>query len=313
MGNSMQYKYYIADVFTDRPFDGAQIAVFPNADGLDQAKMQLLSRELNLSETAFVFSSTNGVGNGTGKRRMRIFTPHAEINFAGHPIIAVGHVLASIGEIKLEQEHTPLKLEQNIGEIDVNITQEDGKPTLIQFAMETKPVIDRYVPKEEQIADVLSLIEADIDNKKFNPLLIYSGQSYLIVPVKTYTAVRAAKFNYTAWSRSMAPACMANEILLFSTQTDIGQSNFHARLLGPDIGIHEDPPIASSMPAFSAYLCAHKHIKQGTHTFVIDRGSMDKRKSVLNIEMDNKLEKTLTIRVGGPAIITGEGTLLAPM
>ena len=105
----MQYKYYIADVFTDRPFDGAQIAVFPIADGLDQTKMQLLASELNLSETAFVFSPTNG----SGKRRIRIFTPHSEINFAGHPIIAVGHVLASIGEVKLEQEYTHLKLEQN--------------------------------------------------------------------------------------------------------------------------------------------------------------------------------------------------------
>ena len=304
----MQYKYYIADVFTEEPFNGAQIAVFPNADGLDQIKMQLLASELNLSETAFIFSPANV----TGKRRMRIFTPHSEIDFAGHPIIAVGHVVASIGEVKLEQEYTPLKLEQNIGVIDVNITQKDGKPVLIQFSMETKPVIDRFVPKEEQIAEVLSLIEADIDNKKFNPLLVYSDQSYLIVPVKTYSAVRAAKFNFSAWSQSMAPACIANEILLFSTQTDISHSNFHARLLGPNIGIHEDPPIASAMPAFTGYLCAHDHIKQGTHTFVIDRGSLDKRKSVLNIEMDNKQEENLTIRVGGPAVITGEGTLLIP-
>ncbi len=107
----------------------------------------------------------------------------------------------------------------------------------------------------------------------------------------------------------MAPACMANEILLFSAQTDISHSNFHARLLGPNIGIHEDPTIASAMPAFAGYLRAHEHIKQGTHTFVIDRGSLDKRKSVLNIEMDNKQEETLTIRVGGPATITGEGIL----
>ena len=304
----MQYKYYIADVFTDKPFDGAQIAVFPNADDLDQTQMQLLARELNLSETAFVFSPENG----SSTRRMRIFTPLSEIDFAGHPIIAVGQVLASIGDIKLEEKYTSLKLEQNIGMIDVNITHKDGKPELIQFSLETKPVVDRFVPKEEQIAEVLSLIEEDIDNKKFNPLLVYSDQSYLIVPVKSYSAVRAAKFNFTAWSQSMAPACMANEILLFSTQTDISQSNFHARLLGPDIGIHEDPPIASAMSAFTGYLCAHDHIKQGTHTFVIDRGSLYKRKSVLNIEMDNKQEGTLTIRVGGPAVITGEGTLLVP-
>ncbi len=304
----MQYKYYIADVFTDKPFDGAQIAVFPNADDLDQTQMQLLARELNLSETAFVFSPENG----SSTRRMRIFTPLSEIDFAGHPIIAVGQVLASIGNIKLEEKYTSLKLEQNIGMIDVNITQKDGKPELIQFSLETKPVVDRFVPKEEQIAEVLALIEADIDNKKFNPLLVYSDQSYLIVPVKSYSAVRAAKFNFTAWSQSMAPTCMANEILLFSTQTDMSQSNFHARLLGPNIGIHEEPPIASAMSAFTGYLCAHDHIKQGTHTFVIDRGSLYKRKSVLNIEMDNKQEETLTIRVGGPAVITGEGTLLVP-
>ena len=304
----MQYKYYIADVFTDKPFDGAQIAVFPNAEDLDQTQMQLLARELNLSETAFVFSPENG----SSTRRMRIFTPLSEIDFAGHPIIAVGQVLASIGDIKLEDKYTSLKLEQNIGMITVNITHKDGKPELIQFSLETKPVVDRFVPKEEQIAEVLSLIEADIDTKKFNPLLVYSDQSYLIVPVKSYSAVRAAKFNFTAWSQSMAPACMANEILLFSTQTDISQSNFHARLLGPDIGIHEDPPIASAMSAFTGYLCAHDHIKQGTHTFVIDRGSLYKRKSVLNIEMDNKQEETLTIRVGGPAVITGEGTLFVP-
>jgi len=304
----MKYKYYIADVFTDKPFDGAQIAVFPNADDLDQTQMQLLARELNLSETAFVFSPENG----SSTRRMRIFTPLSEIDFAGHPIIAVGQVLASIGDIKLEEKYTSLKLEQNIRMIDVNITHKDGKPELIQFSLETKPVVDRFVPKEEQIAEVLSLIDADIENKKFNPLLVYSDQSYLIVPVKSYSAVRAAKFNFTAWSQSMAPACMANEILLFSTQTDISQSNFHARLLGPDIGIHEDPPIASAMSAFTGYLCAHDHIKQGTHTFVIDRGSLYKRKSVLNIEMDNKQEETLTIRVGGPAVITGEGTLLVP-
>jgi trans-2,3-dihydro-3-hydroxyanthranilate isomerase len=61
------------------------------------------------------------------------------------------------------------------------------------------------------------------------------------------------------------------------------------------------------MPAFTAYLCAHDHIKKGTYTFVIDHGSVTTRKSVLNIEMDNKQEKALTIRVGGPAVMVSEG------
>ncbi len=301
----MQYKYYITDVFTNKPFDGAQIAVFPNADGLDQASMQLLARELNLSETAFVFSSTNG----TGKRRVRIFTPSTEIDFAGHPIIAIGHVLASIGDIKLEQKHTPLLIEQNSGVIEANVTQEEGKPSLVQFSLETNPTIDRFVPVDKDIAAVVSLSESDIDNSQFQSRLVFTDQSYLIVPIKSYTAVRNAKFNFSTWSQSIAPTCMAKEILLFSKQTDVEHSNFHARLTGPDIGIHDDPPIGSSMPAFTSYLCDHDHISEGTHTFVIDRGSAKIRKSVLNIEMDKKKNESLKIRVGGPAVIVGEGTM----
>ena len=304
----MKYKYYTADVFTEKLFNGAQIAVFPRADGLEKIQMQSIACELNLSETVFVFSATNGAA----RRRIRIFSPHLEIDFAGHPIIATGHVLASIGDIKLEQKHTPLKLEQNIGPIDVNITQDKGKPVLIQFTMDTKPVVDRFVPKDEQIAEVLSLTEHDIENKKFHPLMVYADHSYLIVPIISYSAMRVAKFNYASWSQSIAPTCMAKEILLFSTQSDVDYSNFHARLLGPDIGIHDDPPIGSAMSAFTGYLCAHDHIKQGTHTFVIDRGSVEKRKSILNIEMDNKQEETLTIRVGGPAVMVSEGIISIP-
>ena len=301
----MNYQYFIADVFTTRPFNGAQIAVFPHADGLNKLQMQLIARELNLSETAFVFAP----GNGCGARRVRIFTPQAEIDFAGHPIIAIGHVLATIGEIKLEGRYTAFTLEQNIGPIAVNITGEDGQPVFIQFTLKTKPIVDRFVPVEAQIAEILTLTEADIDNKKFHPLIVYSDHAFLIVPIKTYNAVRKAKFNYLAWGQSSVPSSMATDILLFTTQTDTGQSNFHTRLVGPDIGIHEDPPIGSAIPAFTGYLCAHDHIKQGTHTFVIDRGLVTSRKSILNIEMDNKQEETLNIRVGGPAVMVSAGTI----
>ncbi len=304
----MQYKYYIVDVFTDKPFDGAQIAVFPDADGLDKEDMQLLARELNLSETTFVFSPSNG----KEERRMRIFSPLTEIDFAGHPIIAVGHVLASIGDIKLEQKHTPLLIEQNIGVIEANVSQEEGKPSLIQFSLETSPVIDRFVPVDKDIAAVVSLNKSDVDNSQFQSRLVFTDQSYLVVPVKSYSAVRKAKFNFNIWSQSIAPSCMAKEILLFSKETDVKYSNFHARLLGPDIGIHDDPPIGSAMPAFTSYLCDHDHISEGTHTFVIDRGSATIRKSLLNIEMDKKKNESLKIRVGGPAVIVGEGAMLVP-
>ncbi len=303
----MQLNYYIIDVFTENAFDGAQIAVFPQADGLEKTQMQLLARELNLSETAFVFSA-----DSSGKRRMRIFTPYSEIDFAGHPIIAVGYALVAEGELTLQEPHTPLTLEQNIGVIEANISQQDGKATLVQFSRQTKPTIDRFVPVDKDIASTLSLKEEDLDNSNFKARMVYTDQAYLIVPMKSYQAVRKAKFNYVTWSQSIASMCMAKEILLFTKESDIAYSNFHARLLGPEISLKEDPPIASAMPAFTAYLCDHEHIKQGTHTFAIDRGQKNTRKSVLNIEMDHKGEDILTLRVGGPAVIISEGKISLP-
>lgn len=207
----MQYKYYIADVFTNKPFNGAQIAVYPNADGLDQIQMQILARELNLSETTFVFSADKD----SRKRRVRTFTPHSEIDFAGHPMIAIGYVFASIGEIKLEKKHTLLLIEQNIGVIEANVTQEEGKPSLVQFSLETKSVIDRFVPVDKDIAAVVSLDESDIDNAQFQSRLVFTDQSYLVIPVKSYSAVRNAMFNFNVWRQSIAPTCIAKEILLF--------------------------------------------------------------------------------------------------
>src|SRR5665647_1588203 len=107
----MNYNYYIADVFTSQIFNGAQIAVFPNADGLSNEQMQLLARELNLTETVFVFHPCS---EGT-TRKMRIFSPLGEIDFAGHPIIATAYVLGCCGDIKLTEAITPVVFEQNVG------------------------------------------------------------------------------------------------------------------------------------------------------------------------------------------------------
>jgi trans-2,3-dihydro-3-hydroxyanthranilate isomerase len=126
----MKIEYYIADVFTKQLFNGAQIAVFPNADGLSDATMQLLARELNLSETVFVFHPEKS----DTKRLMRVFSPKKELDFAGHPIIATAYVLGLCGDVPLQDGITPIILEQNIGPIDVNITAIDGKPTFVQFA-----------------------------------------------------------------------------------------------------------------------------------------------------------------------------------
>jgi len=304
----MKYNYYIADVFTKQIFSGAQIAVFPNAEGLSPQQMQLVARELNLSETVFVFHPDKQSSN----RVMRIFSPLSEIDFAGHPIIATAFVLASCGDIQLSDAITPMVFEQNTGPVNVNISAEDGKPSFVQFSRKVSSVIDYFTPSDEDLASFLSIQPSELDHKKYAMRLVSCGVPYLIVPVWRYESVRNAKFNYAAWSQSIAPQTAAQEILLFSPKTPYADADFNARLLGPRIGIHDDPPVGSAMPAFASYLCSFDFMQKGTYTFTVDRGDGCNRRSVLNLEMDHKGEDSLTIRVGGAAVMVAEGVMNIP-
>ena len=136
----MSYQYFIADVFTGQVFNGAQIAVFPNGEGLSEEQMASVAKELNLSETVFVFRPREDLIH----RRMRIFSPLGEVDYAGHPIIATAFVLAHCGDIALPERVNTLTIEQNTGPIEINISAENGKPSFIQFNSMVSSLIDCF-------------------------------------------------------------------------------------------------------------------------------------------------------------------------
>jgi len=304
----MNYTYYIADVFTNQIFSGAQVAVFPSAEGLSSIQMSLIARELSLTETVFL-TQKEGVENHF---RMKIFSPLAEIDFAGHPIISAGYVLAACGKLPANAAHTTVIFEQNAGAIQASISNSEGKPSFIQFTRTVSPIVDYYAPTEHELASFLGIDQAMIDTKKYAARLASCGVPYLIVPVYYYETVRDAVFNFAAWSQSIAPQTAAQEILLISPKTPHQDSDFVARLVGPNIGLHEDPPVGSAMPALAAYLCSFEHMQKGTYTFAVQRGDDKMRRSVINLEMDHKGEDTLTLRVGGEAVMVSEGTMFIP-
>lgn len=303
----MKYQYYIADVFTRQIFNGAQIAVFPHADGMSDEQMQKIANELNLWETVFVFHP-----NGGSTRKTRIFSPKTEIDFAGHPVIATAFVLGICGDIPLTERITPVEFEQNAGPIEVNITAEQGKPVFVQFTGKVSSIIDRFAPSDEELAAFLSIQQSELDHIRYSARLVACGIPYLVVPVWKYETVRKARFNYSAWSRSVAPQTAAQEILLFSPKSPFPDADFNLRLMGPHIGQDDDPPVGSAVPAFASYLCSFEHTRKGTHVFSVDRGDAHSRRSVLNIEMDHKGKSQLTIRVGGSAVIFAQGTVFLP-
>ena len=300
----MKHTYYTADVFTNTVFQGAQIAVFPEADKLPEALLPLIASELNLSETVFVTPAKQ-----SGEFSLRIFTPKGEIDFAGHPILATARALLEAGKFDLTNNNAALVFSQNTGDISVNVTRQDKQPVFVQFSLTASPIIDRYTPTEAELARLLCLDEKDIDTHLFKTRLASIDSPYLIVPLNSQEAVRKARFSLDAWSQSSAPAMAAQELFVFSNKTDNRDTDFHGRLLGPSIALNEDPPIGSAMPCFVGYLADHEHIREGTHTFTIDRGVVDTRRSVLHIEMDYHSGKPVTLRVGGEVVMVSENTL----
>ncbi len=305
----MNYKYYIADIFAKRTFGGAQVAVFPESDDLSTKQMKLIAKELNLSDT--VFLSHNADKELSWK--MRIFSPLSEKDYAGHPMVAAAYVLASAGLLAPRQPYSSLEFVQNSGAINANVNWEDGKPNFVQFSTNVSPTVDYYTPTEAELAGFLGIDANLIDQKKYQTRLVSCGvYPYLIVPVLYYDVVRRAKFDYTAWSQSIAPQTAAQEILLFSPQTPHPDSEFCVRLVGPNIGINDDPPVGTALSALAAFLCSFEHLQKGTYTFAVERGEETTRRSVINLEMDHKGGDELTLRIGGGAVMVSEGTLFIP-
>lgn len=308
----MKYKYYTTDVFTDQAFHGVSLPVFPDASGLDSIKMQQVANELSTAETIFLFPNTHAENN----HDIRVFSRQKELPANTHSILAASHVLAETEAVLLTDTHTLISLTNNDKTINTYVSKNtnnqnnDDITGLIQQTYNTHAAIDYFTPTTEELAAMLSLTSADIGFDNYRPLIVSCGVPYLIVPIKSYHAIREAKFNETSWSNSSAPTSLAQEILLFSNNTDNNPADFHARLLGPAIAHYDDPPIGGAISPLANYICAHKHIQAGTHVFGVQRGANDARQSMFYVEMDNKQSNDLTIRVGGHAVLMAEASIM---
>lgn len=243
---------------------------------------------------------------------LRVFSPFKEIEFAGHPMIATGHVLAMLGRIKIEESPKRVTFVKKTGAVEVLIHGAENRPSLVQFSLLVDAKIDCMAPTPQEIAESLGVDPSDICSDSINPLVVTREQTYLIVPMKSFAAVRKAEFNQRAWSHNCDSSLMISQVLLFSEEAEEPQHDFHGRLLGPNVGVHEDPPIGSSIPAFAAYLGHYPKLDKATGQFRIERGILDTRQSILTVEMHDASPEGLRIKVGGPAISISQGSILVP-
>jgi trans-2,3-dihydro-3-hydroxyanthranilate isomerase len=304
------YRFIQLDVFTDLPFCGNPLAVFPEAEGLTDEQMQQIAREMNLSETVFVFPPRDE----STLRRLRIFTPATELPFAGHPVVGTWHCLALEGVVPLPEDGsgwTKIKQEVGIGVLPVDIEFKDGDPVRVvmtQGKFEIRGDVDDW-QEQAEIARALGLAREDLDESL--PIqMVSTGNTMMLVPVRSIADLGHCRVNLALLSeiyeRANATGCYA-----FTRETiEIGEARAHARFfVGQNIG--EDPATGSAAGPLGGYLVYHGATGvdpvDGVYRFTIEQGDFIKRPSRIGLEVKGETGSVEQVRVGGSSVVVARG------
>lgn len=293
-----RYTVIQVDAFTTIPLQGNPCAVFPDARGLSEAEMQAIAREMNLSETAFVFPSDKA------DFRFRYFTPVTEIPLAGHPTISTAHVLVEEGRIPLKDGQATFTMELNVGVLPVEIAGRKGHVTRVVMTQK-KPEFGRTFEHGE-VARVFGLAVTDFD-ARYPPQVVSTGTPQLMVLVKSLDVLKRIQPDFYALQKfsehggffSAHVFCLGG----FSPDADT-----HARHYAPEGGIAEDPFTGSASGGMGAYL-AHHRVVNKSHLH-IEQGHFCGRPGEGDVEVIGPPDDIQTVKVGGPAITVMRGELI---
>ncbi|MGH8572661.1 MAG: PhzF family phenazine biosynthesis protein, partial [Gammaproteobacteria bacterium] len=302
-----RFRYVVADVFTDTPLAGNGLAVFTDAGEIPEEQLQPLARELNLSETVFVFPPERSEHT----RRLRIFTPGTELPFAGHPTIGTGFVLASTGEIPLAGDLTQVVFEEGVGPVSVSIRASEGRPSFVQLTATQLPEFGPAPPAQERIAALLSLDPSDLVGDEWASQSVSCGVPFLFVPIRDLAALGRARLDLTVWGATFAGS-WAPHIFPFTINGPGSGVDARARMFAPAMGISEDPATGAAAAALAGYLAARDSTGQDTLRWVVEQGVEMGRASRIHVEADRADGRVLAVRVGGGSVLVGEGAMEIP-
>ncbi len=289
------HEYLLYDVFAERAFEGNPLAVFPDAKSLDAYAMQRIANELNLSESVFLTPT----GDERRPARVRIFTPAAEMAFAGHPTI--GATIAIAGELRWTNAQS-FVLEEGVGDVSVRVERGSDMTAWL----ETPPVTQGASFSHEDGAKMLNLhtgrIRTDLPVQ-----LAGAGNPFLFVPLVDVAAVDAAVMNESHVKQFISDTRRLNGVFVFA-QTPEGT---YSRMFAPMSGIAEDPATGSAHGPLYTYLVDHKALPAKDASYTALQGVKMGRRSVLQIRV--RIENGAPIvDVGGRAILIGSGKLAPP-
>ncbi|HYT67323.1 MAG TPA: PhzF family phenazine biosynthesis protein [Vicinamibacterales bacterium] len=298
------YRYLHLDVFTDFPFEGNQLAVFPEPHGLTTEQMQTITREMNFSECTFIFPPETP---GTDVR-MRIFTPGEELPMAGHPTIGSTFALVTEGVIRPGQGEFVFGL--GVGPTRVSL---EWKENVLDFAWMTQknPQFGNEIKDRQGFAGALGIAEEDLAAPP--PQSVSCGVPFLFAALTTRAAVDAVTIDV----RACAEICRASgvdNLPLFVFTVDrtnaTGGEAVYSRMLAPGFGIAEDPATGGASGPLGCYVFAHRLVPRDTLSHIVSlQGVKMLRPSRIHISIDSQGEEVTRVRVGGRSVLLGEGSL----
>jgi trans-2,3-dihydro-3-hydroxyanthranilate isomerase len=307
----MDYRFHTCDVFTDKMFGGNPLAVIPDARGLTEEQMISITREFNYSETTFVFPPTDPANT----KRVRIFTPGKELQFAGHPTIGTAHVLAATGEVAMTGDETRIVFEEGVGPVPVTISARNGIPYFSQLTAAKLPEVGDPPPSVAVLCEILSLEPADIvSDDLMEPEAVSCGTPFLFIPVRTPEVLGRIKVNVQRWENTLK-SYWAPEMFVFSTDKWPGifdGGHIRARMFAPALGIGEDPATGSACAALAGFLGFRSEQREATLKWTVDQGVEMGRPSRLDLEVDLERGQVRAIRVGGSTVLVSTGVLHLP-
>jgi len=290
------YRIAYVDAFTREPLKGNPCAVLPEASGLTDEEMQAIARETNLSETSFVFPSTEA------DFRVRYFTPREEIPFAGHPTIATSYFLAQEGLIPLQEPSTIIQLEFKVGVLPVELFVQEGRVHRIVMTQK-KPTFGPTFSREE-VSRCFNLTPSDLRTECL-PQVVSTGLPFLIVPVEDLSILEKVQMNRDALSR-LCQKAEVSDAFMFCLGGFEPPSDTHARLFDP-FGASEDPFTGSASGAMGAYIFRYE--LKSKKILQAEQGHFIKRPGYATIELVGLPNDIETVKVGGEAVKTIEGTI----
>lgn len=302
-----QRPYVVYDVFTETPLSGNPLAVVLDSSGLDDAAMQAIAGEFNLSETVFVAPAVNPAHSAA----IRIFTPRYEMPFAGHPTVGAAIALAERDGLVDAADAALVVLEEKIGDVRCAVARTGGTATYAGFDL---PVLSRPLDAaldDAAIAAALGLGPHEIGFENHRPGLWSAGVPYLTVPVSGLDVFSRLRFDGPAWldfaplRDNGAPA----SCYVYCRETVRHDSDIHARMFVPGPPVYEDPATGSAAAALSGALHRFDRPDDGTRCCWIEQGMEMGRPSRIRLDMDIEGGAVATARIGGHAVKVAQGML----